>query len=108
MTQIGDMVRLHNADTKISKDPRKAQEVRWCMVIGISGSSVRVAPRSTTVKGPVFTSEKLMPEFSRDGWFKRWSVSVPKRIVDNAQNIGQLPEPARTDVLNLFTRRSTP
>lgn len=105
MTQIGDIVRLHDSDTKASL---KVNDVRWCMVISISGSMVRVAPRSTTVKGPVFTSRNLMKEFSKDGWFKRWALPVPRHVVDNAQNIGQLPEPERSAVLGLFARRTRP
>ena len=102
MAQIGDIVYLHDSDTKAS--PKS--EWRWCMVIGFAGSMVRVAPRSASVRGPVFTPKELMPEFTKNGWFKRWALSAPRHVVDAARNIGPLPEPERSAVLALFARRS--
>ena len=100
MISIGDMLYLHDHDTKVSNK----NVMRWCMVIAIAGSTVRVTPRSTTVRGKVFTSASLMPEFTADGWFKRYSRSVPLSLATRASNIGQLPEPERSQVLALFSR----
>lgn len=55
--------------------------------------------------GVVFTPAGCLPELDKDGWFSRWSLPVSTALVDGARNIGQLPEPARSDVLALFSRR---
>jgi hypothetical protein len=99
--QIGDIVYLHDNVTKASSK----NVMRWCMVVSINGFSARGAPRSSTVRGLVHTAAGLLPEFTRDGWFSRWDLPVPTLAVDNARNAGQLPEPERSQVLALFTRR---
>jgi len=100
MARIGDMVYLHDHDTKASRK----DVMRWCMVVAVIGSQARVAPRSSTVRGKVFTAAGLLPEFTENGWFSKWSLPVPAQLLDDARNIGQLPEPARTQVLGLFAR----
>ncbi len=101
MAAIGDILHLHDHDTKVSNK----NKLRWCMVIGITGSMVQVAPRSTTSRGPVFCPAEAMAEFDRDGRFKRWRRPVPLAVANAATNIGQLREPERTQVLALFARR---
>jgi hypothetical protein len=101
MAQIGDMLYLHDHDTAASRKP----VMRWCMVIALTGSTARVAPRSTSRTGKVFTSHELLPEFTEDGWFSRWALPVPRHVVESARNVGQLPEPERSAVLALFARR---
>lgn len=100
MARVGDMVYLHDRQTNASRKNR----MRWCMVIARSGSRARVAPRSTTVPGLVFTPAGYLPEFDKPGWFSRWDLPVSTSLIDSARNIGQLPEPARGDVLALFAR----
>jgi len=101
MAAIGDILYLHDHETKASdKDI-----MRWCMVIAITGSMLRVAPRSATNPGPVFCPAEAMKRFTKDGWFSRWAISVPVAVADAAENIGQLREPERTQVLELFARR---
>jgi hypothetical protein len=97
---IGDMVYLHDSVTKASSKNR----MRWCMVIAINGSQTRVAPRSASVPGPVHTAAGLLREFTMEGWFSRWTLPVATVDVGGARNIGQLPEPARSQVLALFKR----
>jgi hypothetical protein len=94
------MVYLHDSVTKASEK----NVLRWCMVIAVNGSQARVAPRSASVPGPIHTAAGLLPEFTMEGWFSRWSVPVATVDVDGARNIGQLPEPARSQVLGLFKR----
>jgi hypothetical protein len=101
MAAIGDILYLHDHDTKVSQKDR----LRWCMVIGASGSMVQVTPRSTTSRGPVFCPAEAMGEFDKDGWFKRWRRPVPVAVANAATNIGQLREPERSQVLALFARR---
>jgi hypothetical protein len=101
VAQVGDIVYLHDKVTKASSK----NVMRWCMVVAVNGSRTRVAPRSATVRGLVNTGAELLPEFTSDGWFSRWSLTVPTVAVDNARNIGRLPEPQCSDVLALFTRR---
>lgn len=101
MAQIGDIVYLHDRDTQASEK----NVMRWCMIVAINGSRTRVAPRSSTVRGPVFTPADLLPEFDRDGWFSRWTVPVATVVVEQARNLGQLPEPARSEVLRITARR---
>jgi hypothetical protein len=103
LAQIGDIVYLHDHQTHASGKNR----MRWCMVVAINGSQTRVAPRSSTVRGQVFTAAAEMVEFDKDGWFSRWSLPVSVNVVDSARNIGQLPEPARSAVLALFVRRGS-
>jgi hypothetical protein len=101
MVQIGDIVYLHDHDTKAS--PKNV--MRWCMVIAIAGSTVRVAPRSASRVGKVFTPQGLLAEFTEDGWFSRWALPVPRFVAEAAHNAGQLPEPERSRILDLFARR---
>jgi hypothetical protein len=101
LAQVGDIVYLHDHQTHASGKHR----MRWCMVVAINGSQARVAPRSSTVRGQVFTARGEMPEFDMDGWFSRWSLPVSMAVVNAARNIGQLPEPARSAALALFARR---
>ncbi len=100
LTRVGDIVYLHDHQTNASEKDR----MRWCMVVAINGSQTRVAPRSSTVPGPVFTAAGTMP-FDKDGWFSRWSLPVSLATVCTARNIGQLPEPAQSAVRALFARR---
>jgi hypothetical protein len=102
LAQVGDIVYLHDHQTHASNKSR----MRWCMVVARSGSQARVAPRSASVRGPVFTPAGCMPEWDKDGWFSRWSLPVSTVAVDAARNIGQLREPERSAVLALFRRRS--
>jgi hypothetical protein len=104
MVQIGDIVYLHDYDTKASSK----NVLRWCMVVAVAGSTVRVAPRSASRGGKVFTAQSLLAEFSEDGWFSRWALSVPRSVVERARNAGQLPEPERSQILALFGRRRSP
>jgi hypothetical protein len=101
MVKVGDIVHLHDWDTTASKK----DVMRWCMVVGITGSTARVAPRSASKSGKVFTSAELMDAFTRDGCFSRWSLPVPVSLLESVRNIGQLPEPERSQVLSLFHRR---
>lgn len=103
MAAIGDILYLHDHDTKASQKDR----LRWCMVVAIAGSMLRVAPRSTTVPGKVFCPAEAMVEFTKDGWFSRWTLRVPASVAASARNIGQLREPERSQVLALFARRAT-
>lgn len=101
MPQIGDIVYLHDHDTNASGK----NVMRWCMIVAVNGSRTRVAPRSSTVRGPIFTPAGLLAEFDLDGWFSRWTVPVATAVVEEARNIGQLPEPARSEVLRITARR---
>lgn len=101
MAAIGDMVHLHDRVTHASDK----NVMRWCMVLAVHGWRTRVAPRSASVPGPVHTPARVLPEITMEGWFSRWSVPVATVDVDEARNIGQLPEPARSEVLNLHRRR---
>jgi hypothetical protein len=98
MAQVGDMVYLHDRVTHVSGK----NVMRWCMVVARSGSICRICPRSTTIVGPVFTTADYMDEFDVPGWFSRFDRPVATPVVDSARNIGPLPEPTRTDVLNLY------
>lgn len=95
------MVYLHDHVTRVSRK----NVMRWCMVVARNGSMCRVCPRSTTLVGPVFTSAGYLPEFDQPGWFSRFDRPVATHLVDGARNVGQLPEPARGDVLNLYQPR---
>ena len=99
-TAVGDMVYLHDSVTKASKKDR----MRWYLVVAIRGSTARVAPRSASVPGPIFTPANLMSEFTRDGWFSRWTIPVAAVSIEAARNIGQLPEPERSEILALVRR----
>ena len=101
MVQIGDIVYLHDHDTAAS--PKAV--MRWCMVIALAGSTARVAPRSASRTGKVFTPRGLLSEFTEDGWFSRWALPVARHVVEDARNAGQLLEPERSAVLALFVRR---
>lgn len=103
MVQIGDIVYLHDHDTKAS--PKAV--MRWCIVIALAGSTARVAPRSASRAGKVFTPRGLLPEFTEDGWFSRWALPVARHVAEGARNAGQLPQPERSAVLALFARRRT-
>jgi hypothetical protein len=100
MTSVGDVIYLHDIFLGSPKDV-----MRWCMVVATTGSVIRVAPRSASQSGVVFTPAGLMPEFTRDGWFSRWTVVVNSTEADQARNIGQLPEPARSGVLTAVARK---
>jgi hypothetical protein len=103
MTSIGDVIYLHDSLLGTSKNV-----MRWCVVVASTGSITRVAPRSASSPGAIFTPAGLLPEFSKDGWFSRWTVAVDSMQADAARNVGQLPEPARSDVLRLVSRRRRP
>jgi hypothetical protein len=100
MTSVGDVIYLHDSLLGSRKDV-----MRWCMVVATSASVTRVAPRSASHSGVVFTRAGLMPEFTKDGWFSRWTVPVNSTEADDARNIGQLPEPARSGVLAAVARK---
>jgi hypothetical protein len=100
MAAVGDMIYLHDS---LLGSPKAV--MRWCMVVATTGSTTRVAPRSASVSGVVFTPAGLLPQFTKDGWFSRWTVPVSSTDADQALNIGQLPEPARTQVLAVQRRR---
>jgi hypothetical protein len=102
VAQVGDMVYLHDRVTKVSRK----NVMRWCMVVARNGSISRVCPRSTTVVSAIFSIRGELPEFDEPGWFSRFDRPVPTKDVDAARNIGQLPEPTRTDVLDLYLPRA--
>ncbi len=81
--------------------------MRWCMVVAIVGRTVRLAPRSASVPAAVFSPMSSKPEFTADGWFGRWSATADLADVQAAQNIGQIPDPERTQILALHQRRGT-
>jgi hypothetical protein len=98
VAQVGDVVYLHDRVTHVSRK----NVMRWCMVVVRNRSICRICPRSTTMQGPVFTTADTMDEFDQPGWFSRFDRPVATHLVDSARNIGPLPEPARSDVLNLY------
>ena len=85
MTSVGDVIYLHDSLLGSPKDV-----MRWCIVVAATGSVVRVAPRSASVAGAIFTPAGLLPEFTKDGWFSRWTVPVDSVSAYSARNIGQL------------------
>jgi hypothetical protein len=98
LAQVGDMVYLHDRATKVSRK----NVLRWCMVVTRNGSMCRICPRSTTLVGPVFTGVDYMDEFDQPGWFSRFDRPIATHLVDQARNIGALPDPARSQLLNLY------
>ena len=101
MTSVGDVIYLHDSLLGSRKDV-----MRWCMVVATSASVTRVAPRSASHSGVDLHPAGLMPEFTKDGWFSRWTVPVNSTEADDARNIGQLPEPARSGVLAAVARQT--
>lgn len=57
MADIGDVVMLHDRDTRFSKK----DAVRPYMVIGQAGSSTLLCPRSALRSGGVFTPARVLP-----------------------------------------------
>lgn len=101
-TKIGDIVMLHDLDTRFSN---KAV-VRPYLVAAIAGSSMTVLPRTASGSSGVWSPAGEPPGLSKDGRFVRVPIAVSAWLVREAQNLGQLPEPHRASALALFGRTS--
>lgn len=98
---VGDVLYLHDVrDTGFS--PK--QVMRWWIVIAITGYTVRLAPRSASSRGVAVPKEAMVP-FTRDGHVPRTTATISMATATAARNIGQLPEPYRTQVLAQARRR---
>ena len=95
---VGDVLRVPDSLTGWSDDPTKR---RWCMVVADLGISVRALPRSASGGSGVFVPRDAMERFTEDGHFYYDPKSLPYSSLLGYDNIGQLPEPYRSDVLNL-------
>jgi hypothetical protein len=99
---VGDVLRVPDSLTGWSDDPGKH---RWCMVVADLGFSVRALPRSASGGQGVFVPEAAMERFSEDGHFYDDPKSLPLSSLRGCDNIGQLPEPYRGQVLELARQR---
>lgn len=100
---IGDVIRVDDRITRFSK--KKRNRMRWCMVAAVFGPHVRVVGRTATGRSGVFTPALTLPQFDRDGYFWPGSARIPLSIAAGCRNIGQLPEPYRSQVLAQTRRR---
>ena len=86
--KVGDVIYLHDSVTRLSRK----DVMRWCIVSGIVGPSVRVAGRSTTREDGVQIPRTAKAEFTADGWIPRPAVRISLAEAQAARNIGALPD----------------
>jgi hypothetical protein len=75
------------------------------MVVADLGFSVRAIPRSASGGSGVPVPRTAMERFTADGHFYDDPKSLPLSSLAGCDNIGQLPEPYRGQVLELAARR---
>jgi hypothetical protein len=75
------------------------------MVVADLGFSLRLMPRSKTSDAGVPVPKEAMDRFTENGRFYYGPKSVPLSSLRGCDNIGQLPQPFQSDVLELARRR---
>lgn len=96
--QVGDVVKIDDSVTGFDRN----KPGRPCMVVGIDPPprrTVFVVPRTTSGTVGTFVPARALRGLDRDGRF----LFLPRRVSQSdlvgAPNLGQLPEPYRTRVL---------
>lgn len=99
--EIGEVLHLHDRVTHFSEK----NVLRWCVVVAVVGTSVRVVGRSASRRTGVFTPADALLEFDRDGYFWPASRRIARADAERARRIGKLPEPYLGQALAQFRRR---
>jgi hypothetical protein len=93
--RVGDILKVSDQDTGFSTEAKS----RWCMVTRIFGQNVRVAGRSASSTEGVAVPASAMDAFDRAGVFFRPGARISLSLALNCENVGQLPDPYRVQVL---------
>jgi len=99
---VGDVIYLHDVlDTAFSA---KLVWRPW-MVAAVLGQTVRVIPRSSTSSSGVLVPQTALVAFTTNGRFCKTSRGISLTLASSRQNVGPLPEPYKTQVLEQYRQR---
>ena len=93
--RVGDVLEVADRDTGFSTDPKS----RWCMVTRVFGQNVRVAGRSASSTEGVAVPASVIDAFDLDGVFFRPGARISLALALSCENVGQLPDPYKLQVL---------
>lgn len=92
----GEILKLDDLETGFSKNNPKQN--RPYVVIGKAGMQMRVVPQSTNLEVGIFVPEGVVAGL-KEGCFVPYAANVRLSICLEAEPIGHLPDPYKTEVL---------